>query len=692
MVSAFISSLLSLLYVLALAGSAVARVPAGNEDYAAQSRSLRNSAINRRDASMTPQVASVSFTVGQSDATKDYLSPIGPNHNCYSLTSDWGLDGLVGSAMPVTVFTVDGEVTCDVLGAKVSDFSAVDDVFDPSFLQGILLQSKSSFHVASDVAGCLAGWGGNLIVKSGNATSDVSGVGLAHVTGPLIPQGPYYATIGANGAVLTEIYRVYRDEAQALTTAVVPTTDGGFTALSSSVPGLNTLSIPVPSRIYTAFLENPRPLEGRRIAVKDLYDLAGIHTGGGNRAYQNTYPPRTATAFSIQQMIDQGGIIVARAKTSTFANGETATADWVDQMCPYNPRGDGYQQPSSSSSGPGAAIAAYDWLDITIGSDTGCSIICPAGAQGVFGMRPTHGAIDLTGVIPMMPDMDTAGFFSRDAVKGRDFSKGWYGDRFGNYTTLPKTFRFPNSSWSAVDATAAGPILQKFRSDLLDFVRPQDVDLRSDYDSVWNETGYFETAGNRNISVYMGGNWGGLVYHWQWFNFGAPFFEDYQAANDGRNPFVAPSPAGRWAFGRTNITEEMFQDFLQRKATYEQFVTEHVLTYDKDTCTNAIIVTPSTTGNTNYRNIYRPAPSPGISSAADEGVDPFASGTPELIVPIGQVPYESNISNHTEYLPVTVALQAAQDCDYVLWDLAAALQEAGIISAVSSGRTAFPVA
>lgn len=401
-----------------------------------------------------------------------------------------------------------------------------------------------------------------------------------------------------------------------MTTAVIHTTDGGFTALSSTVPGLNTLSIPVPSRLYTAYLDNPRPLEGRRIAVKDLFDLAGIHTGGGNRAYFNTYPARTETAVAIQKLVDQGGIIVARAKTSTFANGETATADWVDQMCPYNPRGDGYQQPSSSSSGPGAAIAAYDWLDNTIGSDTGCSIICPAGAQGVYGMRPTHGAISLTGAIPMMPDMDTAGVFSRDAVKGRDFVKGWYGDRFDTYETLPKVsgirfvsvqltvqiFRFPNSSWEESADSLAGPILEKFRSDLLDFVRPETVDTRSDYEALWNETGFYETAGGRNISTYLGGNWGGLVYHWQWFNFGLPFFQDYGAANDGRIPFVAPSPAGRWAFGRTNVSVALFQDFSQRKDTYESFVNEQVLTHDNETCTNAIIVSPSNTGSSpNYR-------------------------------------------------------------------------------------------
>ena len=50
------------------------------------------------------------------------------------------------------------------------------------------------------------------------------------------------------------------------------------------------------------------------------------------------------------------------------------------------------------------------------------------------------------------------------------------------------------------------------------------------------------------------------------------------------------------------------------------------------------------------------------------------SGVPQLVVPIGQVPYESTITNHTEYLPISISLYAAAGCDYMLWDLAAALQ------------------
>lgn len=54
-------------------------------------------------------------------------------------------------------------------------------------------------------------------------------------------------------------------------------------------------------------LPNARPLEGKRIAVKDLFDMAGLRTGGGNRAYYNTYPAKNVTAVAIQRLVDQVG-------------------------------------------------------------------------------------------------------------------------------------------------------------------------------------------------------------------------------------------------------------------------------------------------------------------------------------------------------------------------------------------------
>ena len=77
------------------------------------------------------------------------------------------------------------------------------------------------------------------------------------------------------------------------------------------------------------------------MGVKDIYDVAGVHTSNGNRAWYHLYPPATANALAIQRLVDAGAIIVGKMKTSQFANGEEATADWVDYHSPFNPRGDG---------------------------------------------------------------------------------------------------------------------------------------------------------------------------------------------------------------------------------------------------------------------------------------------------------------------------------------------------------------
>lgn len=108
--------------------------------------------------------------------------------------------------------------------------------------------------------------------------------------------------------------------------------------------------------------------------LKDIYDVAGLKTGCGNRAYYQLYPAASVNSYAVQRLVDMGAIIVGKTLSSQFANGETSTADWVDQFCPFNPRGDGYQDPSSSSSGSGASMGAYDWLDYAIGSDTGNSM------------------------------------------------------------------------------------------------------------------------------------------------------------------------------------------------------------------------------------------------------------------------------------------------------------------------------
>ena len=86
----------------------------------------------------------------------------------------------------------------------------------------------------------------------------------------------------------TTALRLYNDENQSFLYGTIPDNSGGFQVLSARIPGGATETIGVPSRLYfTPTAE--KPLAGMRLAVKDIYDIKGLHTGCGNRAFFQLY-------------------------------------------------------------------------------------------------------------------------------------------------------------------------------------------------------------------------------------------------------------------------------------------------------------------------------------------------------------------------------------------------------------------
>jgi Asp-tRNA(Asn)/Glu-tRNA(Gln) amidotransferase A subunit family amidase len=131
-----------------------------------------------------------------------------------------------------------------------------------------------------------------------------------------------------------------------------------------------TLSVAFPSRLSSS--KHPtRALNGWRIAVKDNFLLKGLRTSLCNKAYYELYPPTDKTAACIEHLIEAGAVIVGETKLSSMVSTEEPTQG-IDFQTAWNPRADGYQSPAGSSSGSGAAIASYEWLDIAIGSDSTC--------------------------------------------------------------------------------------------------------------------------------------------------------------------------------------------------------------------------------------------------------------------------------------------------------------------------------
>ena len=117
-----------------------------------------------------------------------------------------------------------------------------------------------------------------------------------------------------------------------------------------------------------------------RLSVKDLFHLEGIQTTIGSRAYTECYGPQNVTATFVRDLIDKGAIIVGKTKMSAFAGSEVPPEKCIDYFPPWNPRADGYQGPSGSSSGAGASLAGYDWLDGSIATDS----------ESSKGLRLTH--------------------------------------------------------------------------------------------------------------------------------------------------------------------------------------------------------------------------------------------------------------------------------------------------------------
>jgi amidase len=150
-------------------------------------------------------------------------------------------------------------------------------------------------------------------------------------------------------------------------------------------------------------------LSGLGFAVKDLFDVAGALTTCGNPDWAGTHSPAAATAPVVTGLLQAGARLVGKTKTVELAYGLTGENVW--QGTPLNPRAPD-RFPGGSSCGSAAAVAA-GLADFALGSDTGGSVRIPASYCGLFGIRPTFGAVSLAGVCPLAPSLDTCGWFAR---------------------------------------------------------------------------------------------------------------------------------------------------------------------------------------------------------------------------------------------------------------------------------------
>lgn len=152
------------------------------------------------------------------------------------------------------------------------------------------------------------------------------------------------------------------------------------------------------------------PLAGLRLAVKDIYDVAGYRTGCGNPYRFEETHAASRTAEAVQMILDAGARFVGKTQTDEFAF--SLFGQNTHFPYPVNPAAPA-RVTGGSSSGSASAVAG-GLADIATGSDTGGSIRAPASFCGLIGLRTTHGRISLEGAMKLASSFDTFGWFADD--------------------------------------------------------------------------------------------------------------------------------------------------------------------------------------------------------------------------------------------------------------------------------------
>jgi amidase len=219
-----------------------------------------------------------------------------------------------------------------------------------------------------------------------------------------------------------------------------------------------------------AFVSGPRvriegrqggPLAGLTFAAKDLFDVAGVVTGGGNHDWPTGRPIPAKHSWAVQTLLDGGATLIGKTITDEVSLGILGESAF--DGTPKNVKAPG-RVPGGSSSGSAAAVAA-GICDTALGTDTGGSVRVPASFCGLHGIRPTHGRIETTGMMAQAPTSDTTGWFARDAATFAKVSSVMLGEKIPH--GLPTSLVIAVDAFGFADAnvaTALQPMVQKLAS------------------------------------------------------------------------------------------------------------------------------------------------------------------------------------------------------------------------------------
>ncbi|PQE11375.1 hypothetical protein CJF31_00001188 [Rutstroemia sp. NJR-2017a BVV2] len=563
---------------------------------------------------------------------------------------------------PVLLLSVCQSSTKDTLIDSIESFYSQDDVFSDDFLTDVVVvqfQGEGDKPVIpwSELSRptSTGRWVPEHVIEIG--------------TNPEVPQGPYFLH---SDNTLTQAWRLYADTQDAFATTFVPVDHGSsnqgkqfhsFRVLMLTRTRYEPLNATGDGiRLYTPVTQ-AKLLAGKRISVKDNFKVSGIKTTQSNRAFVGLYGPDTETSPYLQRLLILRAVLVGKAKMTAFVSAEEATDQWIDFHAPFNPRADGYQTPLGSTTGGASALAAYEWLDFSVGTDTSdCQqrgtvclgdeshraqirskvSILAAGMCKINEEFPSH-------VLNDVRAMDTLGFLTRDMDELRDLVKYFLPSLEAGrkratsisstvtlrslavltiFSFLMKFYFFPHSN----------PDQQKLVDEFVSLLE-RFLGIKRTHLSIserWNECPPNEAEG-KGIREYL------------------DKFEMTEVTN------------GDCRDRGAQVTLDNKNRALKEFDVYRRWFQENIMKPGPNGSSSAIMILPCGSGEPKYRNL--PNPAPGMMPAFSPNYIASVLGLPQVVVPIGQIPFESRISKRTEYLPTVGSIAGAPGSDLMLVDL-----------------------
>ncbi|CAO2652731.1 Nn.00g021420.m01.CDS01 [Neocucurbitaria sp. VM-36] len=654
-------------------------------------------------AAITPDYHSLIWKFGESN----FWSPLGLDTTTYALESPAGAapdalskrsnNGLKSiQYIPCTVVTVDTELSGTTLNTVLDQYRAAnDDVWsEEQFMDCLYVQSTTRAVV--DLA-TLSDFVSNsslthLFLPDTCNVADLNTSARVYSTASThhLNNGPSVLSLSPDETVIsiTPVYGLHEDPYEAFMSGSIPSTSmkGEHLTMQVSIPGTRLPAIIVPSKIGSVLAaEDAGPLAGLRFAVKDIFHVKGLKTSGGSRAYYQVYGPQNYTTETVEKSLAGGAQLIGKTRTIAFALGAPNNGKEIDYLDPWNPRGDGYLTTGGSSSGSGSAATAYDWVDFTIGSDTGGSVRFPARFGGLYGYKPTHGVFNLTGILVAIAEQDTPGFLTRSPSIFTRLGKWWAKDtplEDAADSSLPTDLLY-----FADEPKLTQPAAETMK---LQFFANVSAALNMSTSSInvtktWLENG---PSGGEPMSTYMS-----YVYSDQnsiqfYDQIGKELDELYSQFNNGSHFPSDPPVNGTWFDALNETTIARYPESVRKREIFGKWWNDNIAKASDVTCSESFFAHSYHNAPATEKITYRPN---GVVSYYYNGLWANYAGIPEIVVPIGQIKYLSPYTLREEWQPVTVAFAAAKGCDLKLFELVERLEEVGLVKEVLSGKLAYHV-